>query len=118
MTRCMLGKMSATRSLLVVWIQKGPSMRYLDSIMGTLLKPIDRRWFQSVVDRHGADAYDKSFKSWDHLVALIFAQLSQIDGLHGSSTCRFNSPSTSQTFSVCTLAGVIIIFLFLRKIVK
>ncbi len=65
-------------------------MRYLDSIMGTLLKPIDRRWFQSVVDRHGADAYDKSFKSWDHLVALIFAQLSQIDGLRGLETA-FNA---------------------------
>jgi IS4 transposase len=29
------------------------------------------------------DAYDKSFKSWDHLVALIYAQLSGNDSLRG-----------------------------------
>jgi IS4 transposase len=86
----MLGRIGATRSLLVVETQKGPSMRYLDSIMGTLLKPIDRRWFQSVVNRHNADAYDKSFRSWDHLVALIFAQLNRIDVLRGLETA-FNA---------------------------
>jgi len=58
-------------------------MRYLDSIFGRLLKPIDRRRFQATVDRHAGDAYDKSFKSWDHLVALIFAQLSRADSLRG-----------------------------------
>ncbi len=65
-------------------------MRFLDSTIGTLLKPIDRRWFQSVVDRHNADAYDKSFKSWDHLVVLIVAQLGGIDGLRGLETA-FNA---------------------------
>jgi IS4 transposase len=58
-------------------------MQYHDSVFGRLLKPISRRWFAGVVERHGGDAYDKSFKSWDHLVALIFAQLSGIDGLRG-----------------------------------
>jgi IS4 transposase len=58
-------------------------MRYVDSIFGSLLKPINRRWFQAVVDRHDADAYDKSFKSWDHLVTLMFAQLSGVDSLRG-----------------------------------
>jgi len=58
-------------------------MRYLDSMFGSLLKPIDRRWFQGIVDECKGDAYDKSFKSWDHLVALIFAQLSGADGLRG-----------------------------------
>ena len=58
-------------------------MRYLDSIFGSLLKPIDRRWFQAAVDRHSADAYDKTFKSWDHLVTLVFAQLSGVDSLRG-----------------------------------
>jgi len=65
-------------------------MRYLSNIFGTLLKPIDRRWFKAAVDRHDADAYDKSFKSWDHLVTLIFAQLSGIDGLRGLETA-FNA---------------------------
>ena len=65
-------------------------MRYVDSIFGSLLKPIDRRWFQSVVERHDADAYDKSFKSWDHLVTLVFAQWSRVDGLRGLET-TFNA---------------------------
>jgi len=58
-------------------------MRYLDSIFGNLLKPIDRRQFRGIVKRHDGDAYDKSFKSWDHLVTLIFAQLSHTDTLRG-----------------------------------
>jgi IS4 transposase len=58
-------------------------MRYIDSIFANLLKPIPRRWFKATVERHGGDAYDKSFKSWDHLVALVFAQLSGIDSLRG-----------------------------------
>lgn len=56
-------------------------MRFRDSIFGRLLEPINRRQFQAVVDRLDADAYDKSFKSWDHLVALIYAQLSGATGL-------------------------------------
>jgi len=58
-------------------------MQFCNSIFANLLKPIDRRWFRTVVERHDADAYDKSFKSWDHLVALIFAQLSGAEGLRG-----------------------------------
>ena len=58
-------------------------MHYRDSIFVGLLKPISRRWFQSVVDRHRGDAYDKTFFSWDHLVMLIFAQLSGVNSLRG-----------------------------------
>lgn len=58
-------------------------MRYVNSIFTSLLKPIDRRSFQAIVLRHDADAYDKSFKSWDHLVVLIYAQLSQSSSLRG-----------------------------------
>jgi putative transposase len=56
-------------------------MRFCDSIFGRLLEPINRRLFQAAVDRVDGDAYDKSFKSWDHLVALIYAQLSGNDSL-------------------------------------
>ncbi len=56
-------------------------MRYNDSIFGNLLKPIDRRRFRAIVDRHDGDAYDKSFKSWDHLVALMGVQLAGITSL-------------------------------------
>jgi IS4 transposase len=61
-------------------------MRYRDSIFGRLLEPINRRQFQTVVDRLDGDAYDKSFRSWDHLVALIYAQLSGNDSLRGVVT--------------------------------
>lgn len=56
-------------------------MRYSDSIFGHLLKPISRRQFDASVMRHGADAYDKTFRSWDHLTLLVFAQLSGVKGL-------------------------------------
>jgi putative transposase len=61
-------------------------MQYRDSIFGKLLEPINRRQFQTTVDRLDADAYDKSFKSWDHLVALIYAQFSGNDSLRGVVT--------------------------------
>jgi IS4 transposase len=62
-------------------LRKGPGMRFSDSIFGKLLEPINRRQFQAVVDGLDGDSYDKSFKSWDHLVALIYAQLSGNDSL-------------------------------------
>jgi IS4 transposase len=58
-------------------------MRYSDSIFGHLLKPIVRRRFDGVVDSHDGNAYDKEFDSWDHLVVLIYAQLSGVGGLRG-----------------------------------
>jgi putative transposase len=79
----MLGLTGANRPFLVVETQKGPSMRFVDSTFGNLLKPIDRRQFRAIVERHDGDAYDKSFRSWDHLVTLIFAQLSHTDTLRG-----------------------------------
>jgi len=35
------------------------------------------------VERHNADAYNKSFKSWDHMVTLVGAQLGGIISLRG-----------------------------------
>jgi putative transposase len=67
-------------------------MRFSSSIFGRLLEPIDRRRFQTIVDRHDGDAYCKSFTSWDHLVALLFAQMSAADGLRGV-TRSFNAQS-------------------------
>jgi IS4 transposase len=56
-------------------------MRAHPIVFSQLLKPIDRRAFAAIVARHDGDAYDKSFKSWDHLTALIFAQISGTAGL-------------------------------------
>ena len=56
-------------------------MRFTPSILTSLLKPIDRRRFAAIVERCKGDAYDKSFTSWDHLVALIYAQLNDATSL-------------------------------------
>jgi putative transposase len=58
-------------------------MQYCHSIFASLLKPIPRRWFKTTVERHDGDAYDKSFRSWDHLVMLTFAQLCGVESLRG-----------------------------------
>ena len=42
--------------------------------------------------RHDGDAYDKAFRTWDHLVALIFAQLSGADSLR-ALIVRWNAHS-------------------------
>src|SRR5258708_32383022 len=62
-------------------LRKGPGMRCVNSIFGELLKPIDRRQFRGIVEKYDGDAYDKSFKSWDHLVTLVGAQLGQVMSL-------------------------------------
>jgi len=61
-------------------------MRFTATILGQLLEPINRRQFTAIVERHNGDAYDKSFRSWDHLVALVYAQLGALDGLRGLVT--------------------------------
>jgi putative transposase len=58
-------------------------MRFASSILGRLVEPIDRRRFQRIVDEHDGDAYDKRFRSWDHLMALIYAQFSGAGSLRG-----------------------------------
>lgn len=58
-------------------------MRFSFSIFGQVLKAISRRQFQTIVERHDGDAYDKKFKSWPHMVALLFAQFSHAGSLRG-----------------------------------
>jgi IS4 transposase len=81
MSRCMPGESRVTGYFQVVETQKVPGMQHRSSIFENLLKPIDRRQFREVVQRHDGDAYDKSFKSWDHLVTLVGAQLGQVASL-------------------------------------
>ncbi|SFU81080.1 protein of unknown function, partial [Methylobacterium sp. 174MFSha1.1] len=54
-----------------------------DARFAQLLEGLDRQQIARSVARHGADAYDKCFSSWDHLLALIFAQLSPAASLRG-----------------------------------
>jgi putative transposase len=53
-------------------------MRFTPSIFGKLLEPIRRRQFDTLVARHAGDAYIKSFPSWNHLLALVYAQFSAV----------------------------------------
>src|SRR5574337_493485 len=50
-------------------------MRFIPTIFSQLVEPLDRRRFEAIVGRWNADAYDKSFRSWEHLMVLIHAQL-------------------------------------------
>ena len=65
-------------------------MRFSPTVLGKLLEVVDRRFFQALVDRYHGDAYDKRFKSWDHLVALLVAQFSASSSLRGLEAC-FNA---------------------------
>jgi putative transposase len=67
-------------------------MRFTPSIFGKLLEPINRRQFNAIVTRHGGDAYDKLFRSWDHMVSLIFAQFAAAGSLRGLEA-SFNANS-------------------------
>ena len=58
-------------------------MRFTPSIFGKLLEPIKRRQFDRLVERHAGDAYVKSFTSWTHLLALVYAQFSSAVSLRG-----------------------------------
>jgi putative transposase len=81
MSRRMPGESRVTGYFQVVETQKVPGMQHRSSIFEKLLKAIDRRQFREIVERHDGDAYDKSFKSWDHLVTLVGAQLGQVASL-------------------------------------
>jgi putative transposase len=58
-------------------------MRFTPSIFGKLLEPIKRRQFDTLVARHAGDVYVKSFPSWNHLLALVYAQFSSAVSLRG-----------------------------------
>src|SRR5689334_15873439 len=63
--------------------ERGRGMRFTPSIFGKLLEPIKRRQFDTLVKRHAGDAYIKSFPSWNHLLALVYAQFSAAVSLRG-----------------------------------
>src|SRR5271167_4686096 len=63
--------------------ERGRGMRFTPSIFGKLLEPIKRRQFETLVEHHAGDAYVKSFPSWNHLLALVYAQFSAAVSLRG-----------------------------------
>lgn len=46
-----------------------------------LLKGLPRSTFDQLVRKHNADKYSKRFGHWDHLIAMLYAQLSGATGL-------------------------------------
>jgi putative transposase len=84
-------------------------MRFTPTIFGQLLEPINRRQFTAIVERHDGDAYDKSFGSWDHMIALIYAQFSALDSLRGleagwNANCQHHYHLASGRLARSTLA--------------
>ncbi len=61
-------------------------MHFSDSIFRQLLKPVSRRFLGTAAARHKAEAYDKSFRCWDHLVAMVYAQLADVQSLRELET--------------------------------
>ena len=59
-----------------------------------LLKGLPRSTFDSVVRRHQADKYIKRFKHWNHLIVMLYAQLSGTTGLRPLEA-KFNSHAAS-----------------------
>lgn len=58
-----------------------PQPMFSISTFGELLKGLPRSDFDRLVKRHHADKYCKQFRHWNHLVAMLFAQLSDANGL-------------------------------------
>ena len=54
------------------------------------MKGLSRSTFELVVKKHNADKYCKRFGHWDHLIAMLYAQLSGTTGLRPLQTA-FNS---------------------------
>ena len=55
-------------------------------IFSQLLKLVDKWEFSKLVKEHKSDRYYKSFKSWDHLVTMLFGILSRCDSM--AETCE------------------------------
>ena len=55
-----------------------------------ILKGLPRSTFDKVVKKHNADKFSKRFGHWDHLIAMLYAQLSGTTGLRPLQTA-FNS---------------------------
>lgn len=51
------------------------------SQLGAVLQGVPRGDFERIVQAHDGDRHTKRFSSWDHLVTLVYAQLSGMDSL-------------------------------------
>ncbi len=63
---------------------------YRNTRFGEILKGLSRNTFNQLVDKKETDKYNKGFNSWDHLITMIYAQLSHCKSLRDIET-GFNS---------------------------
>jgi hypothetical protein len=56
-------------------------MGHVNTVFHQVLAFINKNRFKGLVEKHQADRYVKSFKSWPHLVAMLFAQATGKDSL-------------------------------------
>ncbi|MCU0882445.1 MAG: IS4 family transposase [Hyphomonadaceae bacterium] len=61
-------------------------MQFRATVFSSLLKAIDRSRFAASVARNKGDRYAKSLSSWEHLLALVYGQLSGADSLRAIET--------------------------------
>lgn len=61
-------------------------MRFQPTVFSSLLKAIDRSRFAASVAANKGDRYAKSLSSWQHLVALVYGQLSGAGSLRAVET--------------------------------
>lgn len=54
---------------------------YRNTRFGEILKGLSRKNFNTLVSQKQADKHSKGFSSWDHLIAMIYAQLSHCKSL-------------------------------------
>ena len=54
---------------------------YHNTVFSDLVKPINRGDFGRLVRAHGSDRYSKSFKSWQHLMSMLYCHFSGASSL-------------------------------------
>lgn len=54
---------------------------YNNSMLNEILKLLPRSEIKKIIEQHKGDRYTKTFKSWDHLVAMITGQMAGVTSL-------------------------------------
>lgn len=55
------------------------------TLFNQVLRQINRRIFNRLVDKHKTDKYSKGINTWTHFVSMLFMQLSKVDSLRDIS---------------------------------
>lgn len=61
-------------------------MRHYNTIFYQILRSLNKKEFQEIVDKSGKDKYVKKFKFWDLFKVLLFAQISGNNSLRSIVT--------------------------------